>query len=101
MRQLICDSRDRTATSPSTTDFSINLPQTLTLVRGQRIRVDNWRIPLTIPTVRAGINDQLVVTMGVSTYTMTVPQANYDGPGLARPAAEHRTGHLERHVRQR
>ena len=83
MRQVLVDSRDRISTSPSATDFSINLPQTLTLVRGQRVRVDNWRIPLTIPTVRAGFNDQLVVTMGSGNYTMTVPQANYDGQGFA------------------
>ena len=82
MRQILVDARDRTSTSPSATDFSINLPQTLTL-RGQRVRVDNWRIPLTIPTVRTGINDQLVITVGVGNYTLSVPQANYDGPGLA------------------
>ena len=83
MRQLLIDSRDRVATSASSTDFSVNLPQTLTLARGQRMRVDNWRIPLTIPTIRTGVNDQLVVEMGAGNYTMTVPQGQYDGPGLA------------------
>ena len=83
MRQLLIDSRDRVATSASSTDFSVNLPQTLTLTRGQRMRVDNWRIPLTIPTIRTGVNDQLLVQVGVGNYTMTVPQGQYDGPGLA------------------
>ena len=83
MKQYLIDSRDRVATSASSTDFSVNLPQTLTLARGQRMRVDNWRIPLTIPTIRTGVNDQLVVEVGAGNYTLTVPQGQYDGAGLA------------------
>ena len=83
MKQVLVDSRDRISTSTGATDFSVQLPQTLTLARGQRVRVDNWRIPLTIPTVRTNVNDQLVVTVGAGNYTILVPQANYDGPGLA------------------
>ena len=81
MRQLFIDSRDRI--SGSTTDFTIQLPQTLSLQAGRRGRIDNLRVPLVIPTIQAGVNDTLQVVVGATTYTVTLPQANYDGPGLA------------------
>ena len=82
MKQVFVDSRDRV--SGTTTDFTIQLPQTLTLEGGRhRGRIDNLRIPLVVPTIQAGVNDTLQVRIGVQTYTVTIPQANYDGPGLA------------------
>ena len=82
MKQIFVDSRDRV--SGTTTDFTIQLPQTLTLEGGRhRGRIDNLRIPLVIPTIQAGVNDTLQVRIGATTYTVTIPQANYDGPGLA------------------
>jgi len=83
MKQLFIDSRDRTATSASTTDFTVEFPSTLNLEQGQRIRFDNLRIPLVVPTIRTGENDQLAVTVGVGNYTISIPQGQYDGPGLA------------------
>ncbi len=82
MKLIFVDSRDRV--SGSTTDFSIQLPETLTIEGGShRGRIDNLRIPLVIPTIRTGVNDTLQVRLGATTYTITIPQANYDGPGLA------------------
>ena len=81
MRQLFIDSRDRI--SGTTTDFTIQLPQTLSLQAGRRGRIDNLRVPLVIPTIQAGSNDTLQIVVGATTYTITLPQANYDGPGLA------------------
>ena len=82
MKQIFVDSRDRV--SGTTTDFTIQLPQTLTLEGGRhRGRIDNLRISLVIPTIHAGVNDTLQVRIGAQTYTVTIPQANYDGPGLA------------------
>ena len=82
MKQIFVDSRDRV--SGTTTDFTIQLPQTLTLEGGRhRGRIDNLRIPLVIPTIQAGVNDTLQVRIGATTYTVTIPQAQYDGPGLA------------------
>ena len=82
MKIIYVDSRDRV--SGSTTDFAIQLPETLTIDGGShRARIDNLRIPLVIPTIRTGVNDTLQVRLGATNYTVTVPQANYDGPGLA------------------
>ena len=82
MKLIFVDSRDRV--SGSTTDFSIQLPETLTIEGGShRGRIDNLRIPLVIPTIRSGVNDTLQVRLGATNYTVTIPQANYDGPGLA------------------
>ena len=81
MRQIFVDSRDRVA--GTTTDFSIQLPETMTVGTGHRARVDNLRVPLVIPTIRSGANDTIVVKLGAQQYTVSIPQANYDGPGLA------------------
>ena len=82
MRQLFIDSRDRV--SGTTTDFSILLPETLVLEGGtHKGRIDNLRIPLVIPTIRTGVNDTIIVQLGAQKYTVTIPQANYDGPTLA------------------
>lgn len=81
MRQIFVDSRDRV--SGATTDFVIQLPETLSLVSGRRGRVDNLRIPLVIPTIQGGTNDTIQLLLGSTTYTITIPQGNYDGTGLA------------------
>jgi hypothetical protein len=81
MRQIFVDSRDRV--SGSTTDFAIQLPETLTVSGEARGRVDNLRIPVSVPTIQTGVNDTLQVRLGATNYTVTIPQANYDGPGLA------------------
>jgi hypothetical protein len=82
MKLIYVDSRDRV--SGSTTDFAIQLPETLTIDGGShRARIDNLRIPLVIPTIRTGVNDTLQVRLGATNYTIAIPQANYDGPGLA------------------
>ena len=81
MRHLFIDSRDRV--SGTTTDFSIQLPETLHVEGMRRGRIDNLRIPLVIPTIRTGVNDTLLVRLGATTYTVTLPQANYDGTGIA------------------
>ena len=82
MRQIFVDSRDRVA--GTTTDFRIQLPETLTIDgRKHRARIDNLRIPLCVPTIQAGINDTIVVQLGSQRYTATVQAGNYDGPTLA------------------
>jgi len=81
MRQLFIDSRDRV--SGTSTDFTIQLPETLVVEGRRRARIDNLRIPLVIPTIRKDVNDTVIVSLGGSSYTVHIPQANYDGPGLA------------------
>ena len=74
MRQIFVDSRDRV--SGDTTNFCIQLPQTLSLGPGHRGRVDSLRVPLVVPTIQKGVNDTLQVRLGATTYTITIPQAN-------------------------
>ena len=82
MRQIFVDSRDRV--SGTTTDFTISLPETLTVEgRTHRARIDNLRIPLCAPTIQAGVNDTIVVQLGAQKYTVTITPGNFDGPTLA------------------
>jgi len=83
MQTLFIDSRDRTSSSPSAGNFTVELPQTLNMSSGQRWRATDLRVPQVIPTIRAGINDTLTTAAIVGTITSTIPAGNYDGPGLA------------------
>ena len=80
MRQIFCDSRDRV--SGTTTDFTIQLPETLTLPSGRRARVDNLRIPLVIPTIH-DTNNTIQILIGSTLYTVTLLMGSFDGAGLA------------------
>ena len=81
MRLIFVDSRDRV--SGTSTDFSIQLPETLVLEGTHRGRIDNLRIPVVVPTIQTGRNDTLQVSVGGTTYTATIAQANYGGLQLA------------------
>jgi hypothetical protein len=83
MRQIFVDSRDRV--SGTSTDFAIQLPETLVLEGPHRGRIANLRVPIVFPTIQSGKNDTLQVRVGGTTYTATIAQANYGG--LARAAA--------------
>jgi hypothetical protein len=83
MRTLFIDSRDRTPTSKSPTDFTIELKSTLSLLPSQRLRVSDLRVPQCVPTIREGINDTIVVASLVGSVSHIIPAGNYDGPGLA------------------
>ena len=82
MKQYFIDSRDR-GSQGSPSDFSIELPMTISFEETKRGRIDDLRVPMSIPTIQTGINDTMVITMGSTSYTITLPQANYDGAGLA------------------
>jgi len=87
MRQIFVDSRDRVPNSNSTTDFSILLPETLTLAGGvHRGRIDSLRVPMVIPTIQTGVNDTITVQwVNVTTFnaSVVIDGGNYDGPTLA------------------
>ena len=80
MRQISVDSRDRVSGTQS--DFTIELPSTLVLEGTHQARIDDLRLPMTIPTI-SSINNTIQVLMGTSNYTVTIPTSQYDGPGLA------------------
>ena len=62
MRQIFVDSRDRS--SGTSTDFSMALPQTLSLGSRRKGRIDDLRLPNAIPTVSHGNNILEVWTNG-------------------------------------
>ena len=63
MRHLFVDSRDRV--SGTTTDFTIQLPETLVIADGSlRARIDDLRMPLAIPAIQTGIIDTFLVKLG-------------------------------------
>lgn len=81
MRQIFIDSRDRV--SGTSTDFSIQLPETLVIEgAGHRMRVDSLRVPNVFATIQAGVNDTFVVVEGATPYTVNLTVGNYDGPAL-------------------
>ena len=87
MRQIFVDSRDRVAGGTSC-DFSILMPQTLALTGGHQGRIDDLRIPVTVPTVGPG-NNEISTRMGSTDYISTIPTGQYEsGPALAQAAQQ-------------
>ena len=82
MRQLFIDSRDRVNDGGTSADFRILLPQTLVLENTQQLRVDHFRLPITIGTINSS-NDQVLLTYQGVDHTIQIPRSNYDGPSLA------------------
>jgi hypothetical protein len=82
MRQLFIDSRDRV--TGSTTDFTIQLRETLSTTGGVNFfRIDELRVPLVIPLIRAGVNDTFWYSLGGITKSVTLAAGNYSGTDLA------------------
>jgi hypothetical protein len=74
MRQIFVDSRDRV--SGTSSQFSIVLPQTLALESGHQGRIDDLRLPVTVPTIyfgHSGIN----VLMSGTTYDVYIDEGQY------------------------
>ena len=81
MRQIFVDSRDRISGTPSS-DFTIQLPSTLVLEGTHQARINDLRIPTSIPTI-SGTNNTIEALMGSTKYVVTIPSSQYDGSGLA------------------
>ena len=75
MRQIFVDSRDRV--SGTSSNFSITLPQTLALESGHQGRIDDLRIPMTMPTVYFG-NSGINFTIGSTPYDVYLPEGQYN-----------------------
>ena len=81
-RQIFVDTRDCSSLEGNM-NFTIQLPETLVLASGtHKARVDSLRIPLVIPTIQAS-NCTIQVLLGATTYTVSIPVGQYDGPTLA------------------
>lgn len=75
-------SYNKTSSSTSNSDFSVILPRQINNIRS--IHLDNIMIPNTWYTIMTGINDTFTFTNDVpTTYSATLTQGNYTGPGLA------------------
>jgi hypothetical protein len=82
MRQIFVDTRDRVQGGKNS-DFSIVLPQTLHLESGHQGRIDDVRLPMSIPTLHDGSNS-IVVNMGGAEFTVLLSTGQYaNGTALA------------------
>ena len=73
MRQIFVDSRDRS--SGTSTDFTMALPQTLSLDSGHKGRIDDLRLPNAIPTVSVA-NNTLEIWTGGNYHKRTMLNGN-------------------------
>jgi hypothetical protein len=57
------------------------LPQSLALEAGHQGRIDDFRMPVTVPTIFPG-QDTIELLIGATTYSVTIPRGQYE-TGLA------------------
>jgi len=82
MRQIFVDSRDRT--SGGSSDFTISLPQTLSLSAGHQGRIDDLRLPNAIPTVSGNNDGVQVIDQNGTYYNITLGHSQcFTGNDLA------------------
>ena len=81
MRQIFVDSRDRS--SGTSTDFTMALPQTLSLNSGHTGRIDDLRLPNAIPTISVANNGIEIWTAGQYWFRTMVNGQCFDGGQLA------------------
>ena len=81
MRQLFVDSRDRiTGTS---TNFTIQLRDTLKVGPDNAFRIDNLRVPMVLPLIQNKVNDTFYFQLsGVTKHVAFLP-GSYSGVDLA------------------
>jgi hypothetical protein len=82
MRCIYVDSRDRS--SGTTTDFSMALPQTLSLSSGHQGRIDDLRLPNAIPTVSSRNDGVQVIDKNGQYWDLTLGHSQcFTGQDLA------------------
>ena len=82
MRCLYVDSRDRVA--GTTSDFQIQLREALVSSQANSFRIDSLKIPLVVPLIRTGYNDDIVFQLtGAPKNTCILIGGNYSGTDLA------------------
>lgn len=81
MRQLFVDSRDRV--SGTTTNFTIQLRDTLKVGPLNSFRIDNLRVPMVIPLIQSGVNDAFYFQAGGVTKRVGLLPGSYSGTDLA------------------
>ena len=81
MRQIFVDTRDKVP-GGTNSNFSILLPQTLSLGPGHQGRIDDFRLPMSIPTIHDGNNSIVVTMQGGAVHTVLLNKGQYAN-GLA------------------
>jgi hypothetical protein len=82
MRQIFVDTRDKVP-GGTNSNFAILLPQTLSLGPGHQGRVDDFRLPVSTPTIYPG-NNSIVLDMNGTIHTVFLTEGQYlSGPLLA------------------
>ena len=76
------DTRDRVL-GGTTSNFSIALPSTLSLESGHQGRIDDFRFPMSVPSIYSG-NSSIEGVMGGTPFTVYIDERQYNtGPDLA------------------
>ena len=82
MRQIFVDTRDKVP-GGTNSNFAILLPQTLSLGPGHQGRVDDFRLPVSTPTIYPG-NNSIVLDMNGTIHTVFLTEGQYlSGPLIA------------------
>ena len=89
IKKIYCDTKFRRNDSKSTSDFKIDLPQTLKLPENCVCYIDDVSIPRCWYVVETGVNDTLYVRLQYSTggilsdHIITLNSKNYNGAQFA------------------
>ena len=92
IKKIYCDTKFKRHDSKSTSNFKIDLPQTLKLPDNCVFYIDDVSIPRTFYTVETGINDKLYFRLGdgviatgyvYNDYTITLDSKDYNGSQFA------------------
>ena len=70
IKKIYCDTKFKRYDSKSTSDFKIDLPQTIKLPDNCVFYIDDINIPRTFYTVEAGINDKLYMRLSDPSYVL-------------------------------
>ena len=86
--RIFFDSRHRTPSSASSSDFSLELLESVEIPRESEVRLHDVSIPYSWRTVEQNLNDHIYLSQepssGPATYHhLTLPKGQYDGRSLA------------------
>ena len=89
IKKIYCDTKFKRRDSKSTSNFKIDLPQTLKLPDNCVCYIDDVSIPRTFYTVETGVNDKLYFRLQLANggtyydYIITLASKNYNGVQFA------------------
>jgi hypothetical protein len=86
--RIFFDSRHRTPSSASSSDFSLELLESIEIPRESEVRLHDVSIPYSWRTVEQNLNDHIYLSQEPATgpvthHRLTLPEGQYDGRSLA------------------